>query len=158
MKKIVFALLISILIPTVVSAWSDCPVGELCESECELFVDTDNDGICDHSQPAPENREVAVLDTETEEELHDLIDGRELKETKTVAEVAEIYEIDATEYAEALSKYYGTNVKPNNAFQSLHDDYAIAPSIAKDIAILVKTGQEIVGEPESNSNRSERRC
>ena len=156
MKKIIFALLASILIPTVVSAWSDCPVGEPCESECELLVDTDNDGICDHSQPAPENRAVAVLDSETEEELHDLIGGRELKETKTVAEVAQVYEIDATEYAEALSEYYGVDVKSNDAFQLLHDDYAIAPSVAKDIAILVKTGQEIVEGPESSSNRSGR--
>ena len=158
MKRIVFALLISILIPTVVSAWSDCPIGESCESGCELFIDTDNDGICDHSQLAPENRGVGALEATamTEEELHDLIEGRELKETKTVTEVAEIYQIDATEYAEALSNYYGANIKPSDAFQLLHDDYVVAPSVAKDIAISVKTGQEIVGEPESSSNRSER--
>ena len=158
MKKIVFALLISILITTVVSAWSDCPIGESCESECKLFIDTDSDGICDHSQLAPENRGVGILEATamTEEELHDLIEGRELKETKTVSEVAEIYQIDATEYAEALSEYYGANIKPGDAFQLLHDNYVVAPSVAKDIAILVKTGQEIIGEPESSSNRSER--
>lgn len=156
MKKIIFALLIFILIPTVVSAWSNCLAGESCESESESFVDTDNDGICDHSQPAPENREGSVLNAGTEEELHDLIEGRELKETKTVAEVAEIYQIDATKYAEALSKYYGANIKPSDAFQLLHNDYVVAPSVAKDIAILVKTGQKITEGTESNSDKRKR--
>jgi hypothetical protein len=56
-KTIIIALLVLILIPTTVLAWDDCPHGEvLCEGKCGLFVDTDNDGICDRSQPAPENR------------------------------------------------------------------------------------------------------
>ena len=42
-----------------VFAWDDCPVGEVNDSfpgECARYIDTDNDGICDHSQPAPEDR------------------------------------------------------------------------------------------------------
>ena len=62
-KKIIFALLVLILIPTAVLAWNDCPSGEvLCEGKCGQFIDTDNDGICDHSQPAPKdrNKEIAA--------------------------------------------------------------------------------------------------
>jgi hypothetical protein len=83
MKKIIFALILLILIPTTIFAWDDCPHGEvLCEGKCGLFIDTDNDGICDHSQPAPENRENNVINTETEketEEVHELIKDKQNK-------------------------------------------------------------------------------
>lgn len=47
------------LLPTMLLAWDDCPYGEVdCEGLCGRYVDTDNDGICDHSQLAPEDREV----------------------------------------------------------------------------------------------------
>jgi len=42
-----------------VFAWDDCPFGEVNDpfpGECVRYIDTDNDGICDHSQPAPEDR------------------------------------------------------------------------------------------------------
>lgn len=49
-----------------VMAWDDCPKGLVDDpypGECSRYVDTDNDGICDHSQPAPEDRvEHAVVD------------------------------------------------------------------------------------------------
>lgn len=61
MKKIIFALLLSILIPATTLAWDDCPHGEIdcpAPGDCNRYVDTDNDGICDHSQPAPEDRNI----------------------------------------------------------------------------------------------------
>ena len=42
-----------------VSAWDDCPKGEINDEypgECSRYVDTDVNGICDHSEPAPEDR------------------------------------------------------------------------------------------------------
>ena len=45
-------------ISTVV-AWNNCPFGEINETypgNCGRYIDTDDDGICDLSQPAPENR------------------------------------------------------------------------------------------------------
>lgn len=45
-------------ISTVV-AWDNCPFGEINDTypgNCGRYIDTDNDGICDLSQPAPENR------------------------------------------------------------------------------------------------------
>ena len=52
-------------------AWDDCPFGQVNDEypgDCARFVDTDNDGICDHSQPAPEDR-VAVADPAEESQI-----------------------------------------------------------------------------------------
>jgi len=90
------------------------------------------------------------LDQVNEEEVHDLISGQELK-NYTVEEIAKIYEISANEYAKALSSYYGISVKNSNAFQLLHDNYGVEPSVAKEIASSVKTGKEIEIQEKSNS-------
>ena len=40
-------------------SWDDCPYGNVNDEypgECSRYIDTDNDGICDHSQPPPEER------------------------------------------------------------------------------------------------------
>jgi len=42
-----------------VYAWDDCPKGLVNDEypgSCSLYIDTDENGICDHSEPAPENR------------------------------------------------------------------------------------------------------
>jgi hypothetical protein len=59
MKKITFALLLFILIPTITLAWDDClhnKIDSLYPGDCAKYIDTDNDEICDHSQLAPEDR------------------------------------------------------------------------------------------------------
>jgi len=41
-------------------AWDDCPFGledDPYPGECKRYIDTDGDGICDRSQPAPEDRD-----------------------------------------------------------------------------------------------------
>jgi len=148
LKKTIFILLLLALIPTSVLAWEDCPIGKtLCDEEFVLFVDTDNDGICDHSQPAPEDRIRA-----SEENVDNLISGSDLK-PKTVSEVAEIYQISANEYAEKLSEYYGSTINPNYSFQLLHDNYGMEPSVVKGIAASIKLGMPIdVSEADSNEN------
>ncbi len=53
-----FLVLTMLNISTVV-AWDNCPFGEINDTypgNCGRYVDTDGDGICDLSQPAPENR------------------------------------------------------------------------------------------------------
>lgn len=48
-------------------AWDDCPKGlvnDPAPGRCEEYVDTDRNGICDRSEPAPENR-LAVVTTAT---------------------------------------------------------------------------------------------
>jgi len=59
MKKIIFVLILLVLISAATLAFEDCPHDEIdCSfpGECSRYIDTDNDGICDHSQLAPENR------------------------------------------------------------------------------------------------------
>lgn len=71
MKKAILILLVLMLIPFVALAWDDCPSGEVNDpypGECSRYIDTDDDGICDHSQPAPEDRVSDEAKTEETEE------------------------------------------------------------------------------------------
>jgi len=160
MKKYILILIITVVWSSVVLAWNECPLGEVNDpypGKCGLYTDTDNDGICDYSQPAPEDRDSIVADTNindnkntsespgnTEtEDVHDLITGKELK-TKTVSEVAEIYNIPTAKYAQALSEYFGLKIKKNDKFQLLHDNYGLEPKAAKDVASMVRGDEDIV--------------
>ncbi|MCK5466243.1 hypothetical protein KAI56_01960 [Candidatus Parcubacteria bacterium] len=63
MKKMISVLLFLILSPTTILAWDDCPYNEidcLSPGDCSRYIDTDNDNICDHSQPAPEDRNIEI--------------------------------------------------------------------------------------------------
>lgn len=43
----------------IVYAWDDCPkdkVNDPYPGDCARYIDTDNNGICDHSESAPEDR------------------------------------------------------------------------------------------------------
>jgi hypothetical protein len=73
------------------------------------------------------------------QEAHDLISGQELK-TKTVSEVAQIYGISASLYAEELSQLVGQKVAVNDSFQVLHDQADLSPSAAKDLANAIVAG------------------
>jgi len=61
-----------------------------------------------------------------------------------VTEVAEIYNIPAAKYAQALSKYFGLKIQKNDKFQLLHDNYGVEPKAAKDVAIMVRGDEDIV--------------
>jgi len=59
--KILITLLLYVFIigPLPVYAWDDCPkdkVNDPYPGDCARYIDTDNNGICDHSEPAPEDR------------------------------------------------------------------------------------------------------
>lgn len=66
MKKITIILTLFIAFifafkPASTYAWDDCvfdKVNDKFPGECARYIDTDNDNICDHSQPAPENRDL----------------------------------------------------------------------------------------------------
>jgi len=63
------SLMIFLLIPLVALAWGDCPFGLIdCPypGECLRYVDTDNDGICDLSQLAPEDRGTLTIPSDIE--------------------------------------------------------------------------------------------
>jgi hypothetical protein len=58
-KKLLVASIMVLSLSSTVMAWDDCPKGLVDDpypGECSRYIDTDNDGICDHSQPAPEDR------------------------------------------------------------------------------------------------------
>lgn len=49
----------SLLVPVSTLAWEDCPKGEINDpypGDCARYIDIDGNGICDHSEPAPEDR------------------------------------------------------------------------------------------------------
>ncbi|MBN2250721.1 MAG: hypothetical protein JW724_01430 [Candidatus Altiarchaeota archaeon] len=52
-------LLIFLIAQAAFAQWDDCPFGlvnDTAPGSCGRFIDTDGDGICDHSEPAPEDR------------------------------------------------------------------------------------------------------
>ncbi|MGB6606462.1 MAG: DUF4405 domain-containing protein, partial [Atribacterota bacterium] len=57
-------------------AWDNCPFGlkdDPYPGECKRYIDTDGDGICDLSQPAPEDRntDIALSDNNINENIKD---------------------------------------------------------------------------------------
>ncbi|MEA3273337.1 MAG: DUF4405 domain-containing protein [Patescibacteria group bacterium] len=152
-------------IPGISLAWNNCPYNETdCPSpgECSRYTDTNNDNICDYSQPEPPNKNslavnsevTSVASTETED-IHDLISGKELK-TKTVSEIAEIYQIDPKEFAKKLAELLKVKLTTTHSFQFLHDEYDLEPSVAKDIAVGIKT-QTLVNVSEINSQTNNKK-
>jgi len=65
-KYIALSIIIFILIvfsSISIYAWDNCPFGfedDPYPGECKRYIDTDGDGICDLSQPAPEDRDTSV--------------------------------------------------------------------------------------------------
>lgn len=62
-KYIILSIIIFVLISfstMFIYAWDNCPYGvedDPYPGECKRYIDTDGDGICDRSQPAPQDRE-----------------------------------------------------------------------------------------------------
>jgi len=150
-------LIMFILLSTVAYAqWDDCPYGEVDEpypGTCPRYIDTNNDSLCDKSQKDPSLTDVNVV----EAKHFDLITGKELK-TKTVQEVADIYEIDSVLFAQKVSEYIKVEVKTTDSFQILHDNYDAEPNILKDIAIFIKTNNntdEIINEEKTTIKKEQ---
>lgn len=81
-------------------AWDDCPFGVTdysCEfpGACGRYSDTNNNQICDHSEPAPEQSDVSNLENVSYDDLVESyvsISGKELK-TYTIKDVSNYYGI-----------------------------------------------------------------
>lgn len=61
MKKIIFSILLAIIVlgffGKQVYGWSDCPYGKINDpfpGSCFRYLDTNNNQICDHSEPQPQ--------------------------------------------------------------------------------------------------------
>lgn len=160
-KKLILTGLIfsSLLITNPALAWDDCPYGlenDPYPGVCSRYIDTDGDGICDHSQPAPEDR-VAVLeetsstenetDTQTaiieiseedEDEYPIHISGKNLR-ALTIDQLAELWgNIPSTCLINHLSLETGdSSLTGSTSIQYLHDTYDLEPSTIKAIAQAV---------------------
>ena len=86
-KYITLSSIIFILIAfssTSIYAWDNCPYGledDPYPGECKRYIDTDGDGICDRSQPAPEDRDTSIFLSEENIEENIKDDNKYFKET-----------------------------------------------------------------------------
>ena len=65
-------------------AWDNCPYGledDPYPGECKSYIDTDSDGICDRSQPTPENRDTSIFLNEENVTENAKDDSKYFKET-----------------------------------------------------------------------------
>lgn len=141
-----------------VNAWDDCPLGEVNDEypgECPRYEDTDNNGICDRSEPAPEDRKDTakeenidtkdpVISDENTEEIYSVeISGQDMKKL-TIKEIADLWEIDASELLKALINEFSlqNDYSAQDTLDNLRAEYRFSPSEAKAVAESVKTGQE----------------
>jgi hypothetical protein len=63
MRLLALALVVVSLTATVAVAWEDCPYGLVNDpwpGLCRRYIDTNDDGVCDHSQPEPESTSVII--------------------------------------------------------------------------------------------------
>lgn len=88
------------------------------------------------------SKETVGTNIEINNKNNSLISNQEL-ETKTVAEVADLYGINANKYAKRLGRYYGLEFKTNNKFSSLVDVYGLESAIAINIADSIVNGTPI---------------
>ncbi len=153
-KIIILTLLFYFLIPMETFAWDDCPLGEVNDEypgDCAKYIDTDNDGICDKSQPAPENRDGTEVSNGVmpvdNDELHDSeyyvdISGRELK-SMTVQEVAARWVINADELLATMIEEFDFNVDDSYTtdilIEDLQKEYKFSPAKVKDIAEEIRS-------------------
>lgn len=159
---IAFTIVPMATIPSVY-AWDDCPHGEVNDpypGDCSKYIDTDNDGICDHSQPAPEDRLASTpIPTETvestavapepkieSEEEHDEmysveVSGQEMKEM-TLQEIADAWNVDVNKMIYDLKEAFNLNgdYASTDMLEAMRDEYKFSPAQAK--AVVENLAQE----------------
>ncbi|CAB3288714.1 conserved exported protein of unknown function [Methanocaldococcus lauensis] len=146
MKKLftiflLFSFLFSIL--TLSFAWNDCPYGRVnCTypGECGRYIDTNNNGICDHSEPPPSNVEYnennKIEDNTnnvnielTEEFINEYVtlSGKELR-LYTIKEICDKYGINPKCLKEKLNII---DVSDDTTFDEIKNIYGIPTSVVK---------------------------
>ncbi|MBA2862689.1 hypothetical protein [Methanococcus maripaludis] len=122
------SLLFSLIVTT--HAWDDCPFG-VTDSDCKFpgacgrYIDTNNNNICDHSEPVPENSE--TLSSSENANYDDLVEiyvslsGKELK-TYTIKEVCEYYGIKT----ESLKNKLNINVDDEVTIDQVRSIYGLS--------------------------------
>ena len=98
-------------------AWDNCPYGledDPYPGECKRYIDTDGGGICDRSQPAPEDRDTGIVSNEENIKENAKDDSKYFKETDE--KVAGGFFV-----AEAASTQKIISVSPSTKRKSLPD-------------------------------------
>lgn len=162
-------LLISYFFPSNALAWDDCPLGlenDEYPGECPRYIDTDNDGICDHSQPAPEDRDpddAASSQTDTDqdqssstEDSYIEISGHDLKSMR-IREIAELWEIDPQTLMTEIVKEFNLTEQYSieDTLDNLREEYKFSPTQAKEIADRIKgnTNENIIDTVKTDSTK-----
>jgi len=169
------------LISGIAQTWDSCPFGlenDLYPGECGRYVDSNNDGICDLSQPSPEKTEstlngekieegLPVKSTYTsnisEEEYSVEISGSKLK-NMTIEEVAQLWGIEASQLLNKLKigLLLEQDYTIENTIEDLRRERHFSPSIVKRVAEDLKkqnslsaelSGEEkVINDIQSNTN------
>jgi len=138
MKKIIFILFL-LFFPLGVGAQT-CPFGlenDPAPGSCGRFIDENDNALCDLSE-VPLDTIEAYSNSQVEVEPEpEYISGEELKKY-TISEIAEMYEVDNSMYAQKISEYLGFNIKIQDSLQRLHDEYNLCSGVAGAIALDLK--------------------
>lgn len=117
-----------------------CPYGRVYDEypgDCNRYIDTNSNNYCDLSEPKDEVKKVETG------VIENLITNEEFK-TKTIAQVANLYNIDSEIYTHQIRDYYKlNNVEPSTSFQILSDKYGVDILVAKDILNSIKNNLKI---------------
>jgi hypothetical protein len=128
-----------------VYSWDDCPFGETNSScvypgDCGKYIDTNNNRICDRSEPLPGavQNQSSVIPYEIS--LPE-IKGSTIK-TMTLEEVAKAYSIDTQDLMESLR----INISPKTKVENLRS-YGITNSMVKEKAelLFIESNKNIYG-------------
>ncbi|HNT29760.1 MAG TPA: hypothetical protein PKL83_02300 [bacterium] len=165
---LLFGITVSLLIAAPAYAWDDCPFGlenDPYPGDCARYIDTDGNGICDLSEPAPEERVIVaspqVVDDSvpvmSDGEIADPVDavqdeyafhisGSALK-ALTIAELAEYWgDIPVECLLNHLKLESGaSSLNSDTTIAFLHDTYGMTPTAIKDIAQAVYDEKHVDG-------------
>ncbi len=70
-KTVILILITLLLFPSGIFAWNDCPYekeNDTYPGDCGRYIDTDHNGICDHSEPSPEERNLLTKNSQINSE------------------------------------------------------------------------------------------
>ena len=129
-----------------VYSWDDCPFGEtdsncVYPGDCGKYVDTNNNMVCDRSEPAPgtiQNQSLVM----PQDVILPEIKGSVIK-TMSIEEVANAYSIDIKELMDSLR----INVSPKTRIEDLRS-YGITNSMVKEQAeaLFIESNKKIYGD------------
>jgi len=161
-SRILIAALFFFLAAYPANAWDDCPLGitdDPYPGECPRYIDTNDDGYCDHGQSDPSTEvgdEEASEGTSEEPGSTELTDSSENSEGEyaveiegsemkllTIKEIAQLWNIDEnTLLSEIVFSFeLNGNYDVDTVLEDMRSEYKFSPALIKDIAESIKNGE-----------------